>query len=504
MPENQKAENLLNLSLNATEAELLASPVLRAGTDADNESWEVIVKFHGNIERIAGGDIQVEILSAGYGIITLPKRYIEALAALEEIEFVEKPKRLYANDAAGNIASCMYGGIGLSNRYRGAGICIAVIDSGLSFEMPAFRNQDGTSRVLFYYDQTQKKEYTKDELDEILLEDEEDEERPTPDRSGHGTSVTAIAAGNGRRADGSIDANLVGAAPLADLIIVKLDTGASSSFPLTTALMRALIIDYMQKDSKLIVNSDDEASKAFVNKFGSGIKLGYNNKKYDYNIEKANITPAETHITFTYENKEYNVTTNLTSKFNVYNYMTSLAILHECGYSLQEIINKTKDLHAPKGRCETHKVNNGYAVIDYAHTPDAVEKVITAYNELKKGKVITIVGCGGDRDPIKRPIMGNIATSLSDYTILTSDNPRTEDPAKIMEDILKGVKSDNYEVELDRKTAIKKGIEMLKPEDILLILGKGHEDYQIIGHTKIHLDDAEEVENWQKEHEVLP
>ena len=100
--------------------------------------------------------------------------------------------------------------------------------------------------------------------------------------------------------------------------------------------------------------------------------------------------------------------------------------------------------------------------------------------------------------------MGNIATTLSDYTILTSDNPRTEDPAKIMEDILKGVKSDNYEVELDRKTAIKKGIEMLKPEDILLILGKGHEDYQIIGHTKIHLDDAEEVENWQKEHEVLP
>ena len=264
------------------------------------------------------------------------------------------------------------------------------------------------------------------------------------------------------------------------------------------------IVNYMHKDSKLIVNSDDKASISFVNRFGSGIKLGYNNKDYDYNIIKTNITPAETHITFTYENKEYEVTTNLTSKFNVYNYMTSLAILHEYGFSLQEIINKTKDLHAPKGRCETHKVNNGYAVIDYAHTPDAVEKVITAYNELKKGKVITIVGCGGDRDPIKRPIMGNIATTLSDYTILTSDNPRTEDPAKIMEDILKGVKSDNYEVELDRKTAIKKGIEMLKPEDILLILGKGHEDYQIIGHTKIHLDDAEEVENWQKEHEVLP
>lgn len=260
------------------------------------------------------------------------------------------------------------------------------------------------------------------------------------------------------------------------------------------------IFDYMNESGKLIVNNDDNASKAFVNKFGSGIKLGYNNTENDYNILKTEINPAETKIKFTYKNETYNVTTNLTSKFNVYNYMTSLAILHECGYKIEDIIDKTKEIKAPKGRCETHKVNGGYAVIDYAHTPDAVEKVITAYNELKKGKVITIVGCGGDRDPIKRPIMGGIATKLSDYTILTSDNPRTEDPDKIMEDILKGVKSTNYEVELDRKTAIKKGIEMLKPEDILLILGKGHEDYQIIGHTKIHLDDAEEIENWKKEH----
>ena len=260
------------------------------------------------------------------------------------------------------------------------------------------------------------------------------------------------------------------------------------------------IFDYMNSNGKLIVNHDDKASEAFVNKFGKGITLGYNNENNDYNIINADINPAETKITFTYDNKKYEVVTNLTSKFNVYNYMTSLAILHECGYEIDNIIEKTKDVKAPKGRCETHKVNGGYAVIDYAHTPDAVEKVITAYNELKKGKVITIVGCGGDRDPIKRPIMGTIATTLSDYTILTSDNPRTEDPEKIMEDILKGVKTTNYEVELDRKTAIKKGIDMLQPEDILLILGKGHEDYQIIGHTKIHLDDAEEVENWKKCH----
>ena len=259
------------------------------------------------------------------------------------------------------------------------------------------------------------------------------------------------------------------------------------------------IIDYLPENGKLIVNTDDEYGQKFIDKFGKGITIGYN-KTCNYFIKKADITPAETKITFVHDDKTYNVTTNLTSKFNVYNYITSLAIVHEMGYSYEEIINITKDIKAPKGRCETHKVNKGYAVIDYAHTPDAVLKVISAYNELKKGRVITIVGCGGDRDPIKRPIMGEIATRLSDYTILTSDNPRTEDPQKIMDDILKGVSTNNYEVELNRKTAIKKGIEMLQPEDILLILGKGHEDYQIIGHTKIHLDDAEEVEKWKKEH----
>ena len=260
------------------------------------------------------------------------------------------------------------------------------------------------------------------------------------------------------------------------------------------------IVNYLTNDSILIVNNDDPASKKFTDKFGKSLTLGFGNK-CNYFIKNADITPAETAIDFTYDNKDFNVTTNLTSKFNVYNYITALAMVHAYGIPVEDIIEKTKLLKAPKGRCETHKVNKGYAVIDYAHTPDAVEKVITAYNELKKGRVITIIGCGGDRDPIKRPIMGDIATKLSDYVILTSDNPRTEDPKKIMDDILKGVKTDNYEVELDRRTAIKKGIEMLQPEDILLLLGKGHEDYQIIGRTKIHLDDAEEVENWKSVNE---
>ena len=125
-----------------------------------------------------------------------------------------------------------------------------------------------------------------------------------------------------------------------------------------------------------------------------------------------------------------------------------------------------------------------------------MEKVIKAYNDLKKNHIITIIGCGGDRDPIKRPIMGNIATKLSDYVIFTNDNPRTEDPKQIMNDIIKDNHSTNYEVIYDRKDAITKGINMLNKDDILLILGKGHEDYQIIGHTKYHFDDAEIVKSF--------
>lgn len=243
MPENQKAENLLNLSLDVSDKERMASPVLSVGTDADNERWEVIVKYHGDISGVASEEIKVETLSGGYAIITLPKKYIEALAALDEIEFLEKPKRLFYEDAAGNFASCFYAASGPGNRYTGKGVCIGIIDSGLSFELPAFCNADGSSRVLFYLDLVQGREYTKEDLDQILRGDREggyEGMRPTPDISGHGTCVTAIAAGNGRRLDGSVDTNLVGVAPEASLLVVKLDTGADNSFPLTTSLMRAL------------------------------------------------------------------------------------------------------------------------------------------------------------------------------------------------------------------------------------------------------------------------
>lgn len=257
------------------------------------------------------------------------------------------------------------------------------------------------------------------------------------------------------------------------------------------------IINYLNKDAYILLNSDDKSSEKF--KIHNNYKtLGING---DYKINDFKIFPDHTDLEFSYNKQKYSITTNLTSKFNIYNYLTCLAILNTLGFKIEEILNQTKYIYPPKGRCETYKVGNGYAVVDYAHTPDAVEKVIHAYNELKKNRIITIIGCGGDRDPIKRPIMGNIATTYSDYVIFTTDNPRTEDPKKIMEDIIKDNKSTNYEIIYDRKTAINKGIDMLENEDILLILGKGHENYQIIGHEKIHLDDAEIVKNYNKKNE---
>ena len=254
---------------------------------------------------------------------------------------------------------------------------------------------------------------------------------------------------------------------------------------------KLLLTDYIKKDGVLLVNKDDEASKKFIERFKNTKTFGYGNA--DYDILSDNIYPDHTDIIFKVNEKEYKVTTNLTSKFNVYNYFTMFSILHELGFKINELVEETKYLKAPKGRCETYKVKDGFAVVDYAHTPDAVLKTVTAYKELAKGRVITLVGCGGDRDPMKRPIMGEIASNYSDYVIFTNDNPRTEDPENIMKDILKGVKKDNYEVCLDRREAIKKALDMIEKDDIVLLLGKGHEDYQILGHTKVHLDDSEEI-----------
>ncbi len=256
-------------------------------------------------------------------------------------------------------------------------------------------------------------------------------------------------------------------------------------------IAKKIILNYLTHDGIMVINSDDQYADEF--RAQKNITVGKNG---DLKIINVDYYADSTEIKFNYNEKEYIVRTNLIGDFNVYNYLMSLAILKALGFSLIEIIEKTEYIKAPPGRCEVIKVNGSFAVIDYAHTPDAVEKVINTYVKLNVGKVITVLGCGGDRDPKKRPIMGEIATNLSDYVIFTSDNPRTEDPKAILDDIVQGVNKDNYQTVVDRKEAIIKGLKMLNLNDFLLVLGKGHEDYQIIGRTKNHFSDQEIINDF--------
>ncbi len=181
-------------------------------------------------------------------------------------------------------------------------------------------------------------------------------------------------------------------------------------------------------------------------------------------------------------------------KFTVYNTLAVIAACYMLNIPKEVVIEGLKNTGGVAGRFETIQNDKGISVIvDYAHTPDALENILNTTKEFAKGNVITVFGCGGDRDTTKRPLMGAISQKLSDICIVTSDNPRTEDPNLIIEDILEGLdkNNENYKVIVDRKEAIVEAINMAKPEDVVIIAGKGHENYQIIGKVKHHFDDKE-------------
>ena len=191
------------------------------------------------------------------------------------------------------------------------------------------------------------------------------------------------------------------------------------------------------------------------------------------------------------------VSTQLVGQFNAYNLLAIYSIAELCGLKQEEILVGLSKLKAANGRFETYRLKNAStAIIDYAHTPDALLNVISTINEIKlQGKLITVVGCGGNRDKTKRPEMAKIAQEGSDIVILTSDNPRFENPEDIIEDMKKGVvDNENLFCITDRRQAIKLATQLAKDKnDIILIAGKGHETYQEIDGVKYHFDDKEEI-----------
>ena len=188
----------------------------------------------------------------------------------------------------------------------------------------------------------------------------------------------------------------------------------------------------------------------------------------------------------------------LVGRFNLMNLLQAVGALLQQGVPLPQLLDGLASFKGVPGRME--RVALGAAglpavVVDYAHTPDGLASALAACRPFTAGKLVCVFGCGGDRDRSKRPQMGAIAARLADQVIVTSDNPRTEDPAHILEDVVAGIPAGtDCTVEADRARAIAGAIAQAQPEDLLLIAGKGHEDYQILGTTKIHFDDREEAE----------
>ena len=216
----------------------------------------------------------------------------------------------------------------------------------------------------------------------------------------------------------------------------------------------------------------------------------------DYHATNIHIHAAGVEYTLTCPQGTFEVAVPIPGKFTVYNTLAVIAAAVNLNIPMTHITETLKTVKGVPGRVQAFKSTHGYSVlVDYAHTPDGLENVLETIKEFVKGKVITVFGCGGDRDKTKRPIMGSIAAKYSDDVIITSDNPRTENPLQILDEVEVGVKDTgvSYVKIEDRKEAILTALKKAQKDDVVLIAGKGHENYQILKDRIIHFDDSEVV-----------
>ncbi len=200
-------------------------------------------------------------------------------------------------------------------------------------------------------------------------------------------------------------------------------------------------------------------------------------------------------LTISLKGKNFSLQTPLVGLFNASNILASALYGLTLGMTASTMKKGIESLQGVPGRLERIKNNKGMSIfVDYAHTPDALKKVMEMLNRLKEGRLILVFGCGGDRDRTKRPVMGEIASNMADLTIITSDNPRSEEPFAIIEDIKKGFSGNSFKVIENRRDAIYEAVQIAKENDVLLVAGKGHEDYQIIGSKVFQFSDREVIE----------
>lgn len=272
--------------------------------------------------------------------------------------------------------------------------------------------------------------------------------------------------------------------------------------------------DYCLAKSKLftmcevgVINVDDEYSNNIIKNSTCKILKFSIHKESDLQAVNINYLMDKVIFDVKYKEEIFNFELNMPGKFSVYNALGAIGASIAYGIPMQTIQAGIKNIKGVPGRIQNIPNDKGFNVfVDYAHTPDGLENIIKSVKNFTKGRVITVFGCGGDRDRKKRPLMAEISGNLSDYTIITSDNPRSETPEDIIKEIEQGIKNitKNYETITERRNAIFKAVKMAKPLDSIIIAGKGHEKYEIFADRTIHFDDTEEAKKaleWRSSNE---
>ena len=262
---------------------------------------------------------------------------------------------------------------------------------------------------------------------------------------------------------------------------------------------KAILFENLKEGSFAVINADDEYARDFKSVVPNGVRTYTYGVKNDADVRAIDIDFSVEGAKFTvlFDGKSEKMNLHLNGMFSVYNALAAFAGALAMGIDYKVIIKALENTKSVAGRFEIVS-KKPLVIVDYAHTPDGLENVLKAARELtpSTSKLICLFGCGGDRDTTKRPKMGRIADELSDKVVVTSDNPRSEDPQLIISDVMTGIKTVDTQrifVEVDRGIAIKFLKTISSPEDVIVIAGKGHEDYQILKNETIHFDDREEA-----------
>ena len=246
-----------------------------------------------------------------------------------------------------------------------------------------------------------------------------------------------------------------------------------------------------------LINIDDDYGKRLAGEVTCAMETYGISSKADYYADAIKLRANGTSFWMCYGGKSYPVEIQMTGMFNVSNVLAASAVCMELGLTNAQVLQAVQKCRGVRGRCEVIPTGKPFSVIcDYAHTPDAIENILKSVKEYTEGRLICLFGCGGNRDKTKRPKMAKAAAAYADFLVITSDNPRDEDPNAIIQDILAGLAGSTipYEVVVDRKEAILRGMQIAQPGDVLVLAGKGHEDYQgLPNNVHIHMDEREIV-----------